>query len=130
MTSTPADVTRLEAAARRALEALADLILDSPDPGVEALGAQYELRQLLFGLPLELPVARFWQIECRRRNGAWTSYSAPTEDEADAHKDFAETVAEHGHRWAYRLVCTTTTRLVEARHEPEPDDEPAASPAG
>ncbi|MGI5196548.1 hypothetical protein ACQEVY_23350 [Streptomyces sp. CA-288835] len=40
---------RLEAAARRALASLTDLIHDSADPGTEALGAQFELEQALLG---------------------------------------------------------------------------------
>jgi hypothetical protein len=38
---------RLGAAARRALESLNDLILDSRDPGPEAIAARYELEQVL-----------------------------------------------------------------------------------
>ncbi|MEU8316686.1 MULTISPECIES: hypothetical protein [Actinomycetes] len=38
---------RLHAAARRALDALDDLIRTSSDPGAEALGARHELAQAL-----------------------------------------------------------------------------------
>lgn len=44
--TTPAD-DRLRAAAQRALESLTDLIANTTDPGVEALGARYELGQAL-----------------------------------------------------------------------------------
>lgn len=42
-----AQLTALNAAANRALDSLNALIEDSSDPGVEALGARYELRQRL-----------------------------------------------------------------------------------
>ncbi|MEU8920382.1 hypothetical protein AB0D10_05500 [Kitasatospora sp. NPDC048545] len=43
--------SRLVEAARRALDALDDLIADSRDPGTEALGARYELAQALTNHP-------------------------------------------------------------------------------
>lgn len=130
MTTPPTEqqlAARLEAAARRALDSLAALILDSPDPGVEALGAQYELRQVLAGEVPEIPTVRQWQIECQRASGAWTPYRARNEDEADVHADYAGTVAEYGRLRAYRLVCATTTHGVEAHHQPDTDgdDTPA-----
>ncbi|MER5750665.1 hypothetical protein [Streptomyces sp. NPDC002088] len=112
----------LEAAARRALQALGDLILDSSDPGVEALGAQYELRQALLGTAPEIPTQRVWQIESRRASGMWTSWSAATTDGDDARADYAETVAQYGERRAHRLVCAITTHVIEAQHQPEPED--------
>jgi hypothetical protein len=124
------DHARLEAAARRALDVLGHFILDSPDPGAEALGAQYELRQLLLGAAPEIPTVRVWQIEARRASGAWTPWSGATVDGPDAHADYAETVAEYGHLRPYRVVCATTTHGIEAQHQPEPDDgAPAVSPA-
>ncbi|MFD7861835.1 hypothetical protein [Streptomyces sp. NPDC059783] len=50
-TPTPAD-DRLRAAAQRALESLNDLIAATTDPGVEALGARYELGQALLNTSL------------------------------------------------------------------------------
>ncbi|MFJ1653668.1 hypothetical protein ACIOC2_20220 [Streptomyces sp. NPDC088337] len=53
--------TRIEAAARRALDALNDLIAHTTDPGVEALGARFELGQALAGAqpsPLDRAAAR------------------------------------------------------------------------
>ncbi|MER6605947.1 hypothetical protein ABT282_08525 [Streptomyces sp. NPDC000927] len=51
MTTAPAtaadDAARLRSAAQRALESLDDLIADSVDPGVEALGARHELAREL-----------------------------------------------------------------------------------
>lgn len=47
MTDTNPQADRLEAAARRALESLNDLILDSRYPGPEAIAARYELEQVL-----------------------------------------------------------------------------------
>ncbi|MEV6102655.1 hypothetical protein [Nocardia sp. NPDC051981] len=48
MTTTPADDTaRLRSAAQRALESLDDLIANTTDPGVEALGARSELATAL-----------------------------------------------------------------------------------
>lgn len=117
------DPQRLEAAARRALDSLAALILDRADPGTEALAAQYELRQALAGEQPGIPTERVWQIECRRRDGTWTSWSAATIDGADAHTDYADTVAHNGQKRAHRLVCATTTHLVEQQHQP--DDETA-----
>lgn len=125
MTTDQPDPARLEAAARRALDVLSHFILDSPDPGVEALGAQYELRQALIGDAPEIPTERVWQTECQRASGAWTPWSAATVDGDDARADYAETVAENGDKRAHRLVCAITTHVVEARHEPEG----AASPA-
>ena len=78
------DAARLEAAARRALDVLGYLILDHPDPGTDALGAQYELRQALLGAAPEIPTCRTWQIEGRRASGAWTPWSGATVDGADA----------------------------------------------
>ena len=119
------DATRLEAAARRALDALGDLILNSPDPGTEALGAQFELRQALLDAIPEIPTTRTWTIQARRRYDSgdiWTRWSAPYEElSEDAHKDYAETVAEWGHQRAFRVVCATTTRVIEAQHEPDDD---------
>lgn len=119
------DHARLEAAARRALQALSDLILDNPDPGIEALGAQYELRQALIGEAPEIPTERAWRIESQRRNGMWTTWLAATTDADDARADYAETVAQNGQKRAHRLVCDTTTHVIEAHDEPEPDDAPA-----
>ncbi|MET8080064.1 hypothetical protein [Streptomyces sp. NPDC005303] len=120
------DTARLEAAARRALDALGDLILNSPDPGTEALGAQYELRQTLLGVIPEIPTTRTWTIEARRRydrGDVWTRWSAPYDElSGDAHKDYAETVAEWGHKQAFRIVCATTTHVIEAQHTPDTDD--------
>ncbi|MFE9920440.1 hypothetical protein ACFYQA_02300 [Streptomyces sp. NPDC005774] len=53
--------TRIETAARRALDALNDLIANTTDPGVEALGARFELSQALIGAqpsPLDRAAAR------------------------------------------------------------------------
>ncbi|MGA4875911.1 hypothetical protein [Streptomyces lydicamycinicus] len=56
-TATPIDTARLLAAAQRALESLEDLIANTFDPGVEALGARYELAQTLGALGAsELPL--------------------------------------------------------------------------
>lgn len=113
---------RLEAAARRALDSLAALILDTPNPGVEALGAQYELRQALLGETPEIPTTRTWTIETPRYGDVWTRWSAPHEElSEDAHRDYADAVAEFGHKRAFRLVCATTTHGIEAQHLPETD---------
>lgn len=51
------EADRLQTAARRALASLEDLIADSRDPGVEALGARYELASALGRIsPCELPL--------------------------------------------------------------------------
>jgi len=51
------DVDRLHAAARRALAAFEDLIAEVRDPGVEALGARYELAAALQRIsPYEQPL--------------------------------------------------------------------------
>jgi hypothetical protein len=110
------EAQQLEASARRALDALAMLILNNPDPGTEALGAQYELRQALFGQPSEFPAIRVWQIQAQRRDGSWNNYSAPIVDGAEAHGDYAETIANSGQRRAFRLVSSVTTQTVEAQH--------------
>lgn len=121
-TSKP-DMSRVEAAARRALDSLGGLILNTPDPGVEALGAQFELRQALLDAIPEIPTTRTWTIEARRRNARgdiWTRWNAPYDElSEDAHKDYAETVAEWGHQRAFRIVCATTTHVIEAQHEPD-----------
>lgn len=122
------DPQRLEAAARRALDSLAALILDNPDPGTEALAAQYELRQALSGERPEIPTERVWQIECQRASDMWTPYSAATVDGADAHADYADTVAEYGRKRALRLVCATTTHLVEQQHQPDDEARTATPP--
>ena len=116
-----AEYESLRAAAQRALESLSGLILDSRDPGGEAFGAQYELRQILSGAVPEIPTVRRWRIECRRASGAWTPYSAAVDDEADARADYAQTVAEYGHMRPYRLVCSITTHVIEAHDAPEAD---------
>lgn len=121
MTTQP-EPARLEAAARRALQALSDLILDNPDPGVEALGAQYELRQALLGEAPEIPTERAWRIESRRRNGMWTTWLAATVDADDARADYAETVAQHGQKRAHRLVCSVTTHTVDAQQQPDAEE--------
>lgn len=51
------DTARLEAAARRALASLSDLIRDCSDPGTEALGARHELEQALVGAAGCVPAA-------------------------------------------------------------------------
>jgi len=117
--TTVTDPARLEAAARRALQALGDLILDHPDPGVEALAAQYELRQALIGAAPEIPTERVWQIQSRRAGGMWTPWSAATVDGADARADYAETVAQYGEKRPHRLVCAITTHVIEQQHEPD-----------
>lgn len=122
MTNPPTDqqhVARLQAAARRALDSLAALILDNPDPGIEALGAQYELRQALHGTAPEIPTERVWQVEAQRASGAWTPWSAATIDGDDARADYADTVAHNGEKRAHRLVCATTTHIVEAQQQPD-----------
>ncbi|MET7438378.1 hypothetical protein ACFYQQ_01025 [Streptomyces sp. NPDC005496] len=116
------DHAHLQAAAQRALEALGDLILNSRDPGVEALGAQYELRQALLGTTPEIPTRREWQIQSLRHSGIWTGWSVPTDDAEHARRDYAETVATHGQQRAHRLICGTTTHVIEAHDEPDPDD--------
>lgn len=116
---------QLQAAAQRALEALGALILDSPDPGVEALGAQYELRRALLGTTPEIPTRREWQIQSQRYSGIWAGWSVPTDDAEHARQDYADTVATHGQQRAHRLVCATTTHVIEAHQEPEPDDDTA-----
>lgn len=108
---------RLEAAARRALDSLAALILNNPDPGVEALGAQYELRQALHGTTPEIPTLRVWQIDAQRASGQWTRWSAAIDGD-DARTDYAHTVAEYGQKRAHRLVCATTTHVIEAQQQP------------
>lgn len=118
---------RLEAAARRALDSLAALILDNPDPDAEALGAQYELRQALAGERPKIPTERVWQIEAQRASGMWTPWSAVTFDRVDARTDYAETVAQHGQKRAHRLVCAVTTRVIEQQHQ---SDDETATEAG
>jgi hypothetical protein len=115
--------TPLEASARRALDALATLILNTPDPSTEALAAQYELRQALGIDRPEHPPVRVWQILTTRRNGSWSSWSAPIVDESEAHGDYAQTVAEYGTKRAFRLVSSLTTQTIEAEHTPEEADD-------
>lgn len=118
----PVSTNRLEAAAQRALDSLGDLILNTPNPGVEALGAQFELRQALLDAIPEIPTTRTWTIEARRQHNSgniWTRWNAPYDElSEDAHKDYAGTVAEWGHKRAFRIVCATTTHVIEAQHEP------------
>lgn len=115
--SAPAPGTgRLEAAARRALDSLAALILDTSDPGVEALGAQYELRQALHLDTPPIPTRRDWYLETRRRDGSWSRYSAVMDRSDLAERDYTETVASYGDKRSYRLVCATTTHAVTAEH--------------
>ncbi|MEU9849211.1 hypothetical protein [Streptomyces sp. NPDC047985] len=55
MTTTPADdAARLRSAAQRALESLDDLIANTTDPGVEALGARSELATALINTSPEV----------------------------------------------------------------------------
>jgi hypothetical protein len=110
--------TPLEASARRALDALATLILNTPNPSTEALAAQYELRQALGIDRPEHPAVRVWQILTPRRDGSWSSWSAPIVDEAEAHGDYERTVTEYGSKRAFRLVSSLTTQTVEAEHQP------------
>lgn len=113
------DQSQLEAAARRALDNLAAFILNSPDPSTEALGAQHELRQALLNATPDIPTTRVWTIESLRYENVWTRWSAPYEEfSQDAHRDYAETVAEWGHKRPFRLVCATTTHVIEAQHQP------------
>lgn len=116
------DLAQLEAAARRALNALSTLILNHPDPGTEAHAAQYELRQTLSGKTPEIPTLRVWQIEAQRRDGTWTRYSAPNVDGADTHADFAETIASSGKTRPFRLVSAVTTHSVDALHTPSVEE--------
>jgi hypothetical protein len=116
--------TPLEASARRALDALATLILNTPNPSTEALAAQYELRQALGIDRPEHPPVRVRQILTPRRDGSWSSWSAPIVDEAEAHGDYAQTVAASGSKRGFRLVSSLTTQTVEAEHQP------ATGPAG
>lgn len=113
------DPHQLEAAARRALDALATLILNHPDPGTEAHAAQYELRQALTGHTPQIPTIRVWQIEAQRRGGTWTRWSAPHVDGRDAHADFADTIATAGKARSFRIVSAVTTHTVDALHVPD-----------
>lgn len=117
--SSKPDTSRLEAAARRALDSLADFILDTSDPGVEALGAQYELRQALHLETPPIPTNRDWYLETQRRDGSWSRYSAVMDRSDLAERDYTETVASYGDKRSYRLVCATTTYAVTAEHAAE-----------
>lgn len=114
--STP-DASRLEAAARRALDSLAAFILDTSDPGVEALGAQYELRHALLLDTPPIPTDRVWQVQVQRRNGSWIDHSPATSDGRQAHADYEDTIASSGHLWSYRLVCSVRAHTIEAQHD-------------
>jgi hypothetical protein len=72
------DAARIEAAARRALDALNDLIANTTDPGVEALGARFELSQALIGAqpsPVVNRVTAYREAAdiCDEAGGAYTA---------------------------------------------------------
>jgi hypothetical protein len=64
-----------------------------------------------------------WQIETKQR-GEWRQWAPDRTDEAEARAEYDAVVAQHGHRWAYRLVRSDTGRIVEARHDPDQATEP------
>lgn len=116
-TTIPPNPKQLEASARRALDALASLILNTPNASAEALGAQYELRQALREVTPAVAADRIWQIQVQRGNGSWIDHSPATIDGSEAHADFEETVASSGHLWSYRLVCSVRTHSIDAQHD-------------
>lgn len=118
---------QLEASARRALDALAALILNHPAPGTEAHAAQYELRQALAARAKDLEALRVWQIEAQRRNGTWTQWSATHLDGSEARADYEESITTAGKTQAFRLVSTLTTHTVDAIHIPDSQQEAAAA---
>jgi hypothetical protein len=59
-----------------------------------------------------------WQIETKQR-GEWRQWVPDRTDEAEARAEYDAVVVQQGHRWAYRLVRSDNTRIVEARHDPE-----------
>lgn len=113
------DTERLAAAARRALEALVDLICNTRDPGVEALGAQFELRQALIGHAPVKPDQREWTIEVQWRDGTWRRSGIAYDDHAEAQEEFDEAAAGRAGRRPLRLVWATTTWGIEATHTPD-----------
>jgi hypothetical protein len=68
-----------------------------------------------------------WQIETLQR-GTWRTWLGPRNDATEARSEYDQCVDSNGHRWAYRLVRTDTTRVVEAQHVPQTDDEPEEAP--
>ncbi|MEV5915754.1 hypothetical protein AB0M00_43590 [Streptomyces chartreusis] len=65
-----------------------------------------------------------WQVETRRPRG-WTHWSPEHDDKAEARAEYESCVARDGHRRAYRLVRSDTTRVIEAQHDPEQQDQEA-----
>ena len=59
-----------------------------------------------------------WQIETKQR-GEWRQWVPDRDDEAEARGEYDAVVAQSGHRWAYRLVRSDTTRTIHAHHDPE-----------
>ena len=59
-----------------------------------------------------------WQIETKQR-GEWRQWVPDRDNAEEARAEYDSVVAGHGDRWAYRLVRSDTSRVIEARHDPE-----------
>ncbi|MGW1527556.1 hypothetical protein [Streptomyces sp. NPDC002159] len=118
-TSEASTTGRLQAAARRALDALGDLISNTSDPGVEALGAQQELQQALLDHTPPRPDERTWTVETRRRNGSWQQYGASRDTAGDGHELFARDVNGSSGAFPLRLLSSVTAYALVAEHTPE-----------
>lgn len=59
-----------------------------------------------------------WTIETQQQ-GTWRRWLGDRDDQQEAQAAYADAVAHGGDRWAFRLVRTDSTRLIEAQHTPE-----------
>lgn len=59
-----------------------------------------------------------WRLESNW-HGAWEQWLVDRHDPDLARAEYDQCVADNGHRWAFRLVRTDTTRIIEAQHAPE-----------
>lgn len=64
------------------------------------------------------PAEPVWQIETQQR-GTWRKWLADRDDPDDARAEYDRCIANYGHRWPFRLVRSDTTRVIEAHHDPE-----------
>jgi hypothetical protein len=114
----PPTIDPLRDAARRALEAMDDLIANTTDPGVEALGARHELSTALIATPTAAPSAPADRAAVLREAANGLAALGPLDSLVSAPAAWAEAI-ETVRRMADQIAEDELRRMAVEAQQPE-----------